>query len=132
MYTGHSLTISASGSFAHLGTDGNWKNFDDQARIKVMQFTGLLDCRGNEIWEGDTVKILYSDWPSQSYNDSRTLDQYLDEIALNGIVVFFEDRWCIEFPPGCHASIMPGDHGFIRVTGNIYEPSPTTTTIANK
>lgn len=92
----------------------------------VGQYTGLWDNCKNKLWEGDKVKILYTDWPSKSENDPRTLDQYLEDISLPGEIVFLEDSWCVKFPSGNYGSIMPGTHGFIKRVGLATEKQPTT------
>jgi len=67
-----------------------------------------------EIYEGDVVKILYTDWASE-------------KDYMIGTVVFKHSKWSINLGIGKYGdfddygSINPGRHGWCEVIGNIYE-----------
>lgn len=86
-----------------------------------MQFTGLLDKHGKEIYEGDKVRILYTDWPSKPQVDPRTIEQYMNDIAVVGEIQFKDCQFGIKLCSDLLDPIFPGQHGFIEVIGNIYE-----------
>jgi len=108
MYDNHTFaTISATGL-------GKWTG------LKWMQSTGLKDKNGKIIFEGDVVRILYTDWMSKGDSDPRSLDEYKRDISLIGEVKFFSFEYGIDIK-GNNYSINEGRHGEKEVIGNIHE-----------
>lgn len=121
----HYLQTGSGGFWLYASVNGALMANSEAGDI-LLQFTGLYDKNETPIYEGDIVRILYTDWPSKTSSDTRTLDQYLTDIAHIATVMFLEDRWCVgkydeQWKQWDTNSIMPGKHGYIEVIGNIYE-----------
>lgn len=92
----------------------------------VGQFTGLLDKNNNPIYEGDIVRILYTDWPSKTESDKGTLQDYKNSISHIGKVVFSNgafqlELWSKKYNEFHTASIHHGTHGEIEIIGDIFQ-----------
>ena len=114
------------GYYAVLLLDGHDTDFiyngtwNEVKHGTVGQYIDLHDKNSVEIYEGDIVRILYTDWCSQSFASTEkkllTHEEYLKSISDIGKVIYETNQFTLDI-----GSIFAGTHGFIEVIGNIYE-----------
>lgn len=89
----------------------------------VMQATGLKDFAGVEVYEGDLMKVIYSDCPS----GFTRLGGGREFIEVIGIVKFHEGEWILEHREPEHNRIRRGRLFYMlkdynrKILGNIYQ-----------
>lgn len=91
----------------------------------VRQSTGLPDKNLSTIFDGDILRLLYTDWPSKDDSDPRSLEEYLRDIATVGVVRWNDIYALYEFRYGpdlqYSGPLDPGTYGYREIIGNIWD-----------
>jgi uncharacterized phage protein (TIGR01671 family) len=99
--------------------DGFWWTYENGAilmgsnsdRRHLMQFTGLLDCNGKEIYEGDIIKYGFK---SIKYANGPFI----------GKVFMSEYMWCVDGDTDNDEIHSINRISGVEIIGNIYESKP--------
>lgn len=102
---------------------------------EFQQYTGLKDKNNKEIYRGDIIRILYTDWASQTPDENGNYAMTLEEYKISKSAIGFVDwdyystgwiirtksKYSVDEDGTVMTSIIHGQHGEREVIGNIFE-----------
>ncbi len=125
----NSFTLLQDGRIKERYKNINWWAINENYIPSL--FTWILDKHWKEIYEWDIVRVLYTDRPSKSEDDKRTLDEYMNHLSNIWTVTWSEYKYVIELS-FWEKSILPWTHWWIEVIWNIYSNTYHYEVITNK
>lgn len=122
MYCGYDAIVTSSGFLEDVYVR-NKNTVDELIDYKLMQYTGLKDINGIEIYEGDIVEVTRKHWNNCN-------KEYLEKTTKElGIIEFFKNlQMSLKVKEEGYNLYQPllwilEDDSEIKIIGNIYENS---------
>lgn len=112
--------IAMDGRHIHFENDGDWINHTE--KLRIMQYTGLKDKHGKEIYEGDIISF------------TRPVGNWTGRTMASVYEVYFEEHICafVLKSVGGYTKFRNARNYEYEILGNIYENQELLDNVSDK